>query len=161
MRLEEFNALPAAAVEPVLRGCADVDRWVRSLLESRPYADLPELLARGRAAADWSDAELDAALAQHPRIGETATRDDGGASAREQAGVTVADRAAFAEANRRYEERFGRIYLVRASGRTAPELLELLELRLTHDDETELAVTKEQLGEIALLRLQRMFEEER
>lgn len=160
MQLQEFNELPAEDVEPALRGCADVDRWVASVLASRPYADLAHLLAQGRAAADWSDAELDRALAHHPRIGERASRDDGGASAREQSGVSVGDRDAFVEANRRYEERFGRIYLVRAAGRAASELLELLEERLTHDQETELAVTKQQLGEIAVLRLERLFEEE-
>ena len=66
-------------------------------------------------------------------------------------------RARLAEGNRRYEERFGRVYLVRAAGRSAEEMLALLEERLTHDDETERAVTTAQLAEIALLRLQGIF----
>ncbi len=75
--------------------------------------------------------------------------------------MTDADREAFVEANRRYEERFDRIYLVRAAGRSAAEMLELLEQRLTHDDATELAVTKQQLTEIAMLRLEDLVEEDR
>ncbi|OMQ15380.1 hypothetical protein A7K94_0209900, partial [Modestobacter sp. VKM Ac-2676] len=63
-----------------------------------------------------------------------------------------------AEGNRRYEARFGRIYLVRAAGRTGPELLDLLEQRLTNDPTTELAVTRAQLAEIALLRLKGLLE---
>jgi 2-oxo-4-hydroxy-4-carboxy-5-ureidoimidazoline decarboxylase len=78
----------------------------------------------------------------------------------EQSGIDPADAeitARLAAGNAAYEERFGRIYLVRAAGRSATDLLDLLEERLTHDPETELAVTTEQLGEIALLRLEGLF----
>jgi 2-oxo-4-hydroxy-4-carboxy-5-ureidoimidazoline decarboxylase len=78
-------------------------------------------------------------------------------SGREQAGVDPADdelQRRLADGNRRYEERFGRIYLVRAAGRSGAELLDLLEQRLTNDPATELAVTRGQLAEIALLRLE-------
>jgi 2-oxo-4-hydroxy-4-carboxy-5-ureidoimidazoline decarboxylase len=57
------------------------------------------------------------------------------------------------DGNARYEERFDRIYLVRAKGRTGAEMLALLEQRLDNDPVTELEVTRQQLGEIALLRL--------
>ena len=63
-------------------------------------------------------------------------------------------RTRLADGNRRYEERFGRIYLVRAAGRSGAELLDLLEQRLTNDPDTELGVTRGQLAEIALLRLE-------
>lgn len=74
----------------------------------------------------------------------------------EQAGVPEDDDvlARLAEGNRRYEERFDRIYLVRAAGRGADEMLALLEERLANDDATERAVTRGQLADIALLRLQ-------
>ena len=61
------------------------------------------------------------------------------------------------EGNAAYEEKFGRIYLVRAKGRTGPELLALLQERLTNDPETEEAVTTQQLREIALLRMEGLF----
>ncbi len=78
---------------------------------------------------------------------------------REQSGVDAsADTAArLAAGNAAYEERFDRIFLVRAAGRSAEEILALLAQRLTHDPETELAVTAGQLREIALLRLEDTF----
>ena len=160
MRLAELNTMEAPDAARVLRGCADVDRWVAALLVRRPYADRRTLLDTAHLLATWSDAELAHALADHPRIGERGTGPTTATSAREQAGVTDADREAFREANRRYEERFDRIYLVRAAGRTAAEMLALLEQRLTHDDATELAVTKQQLTEIAMLRLEDLVEED-
>ncbi len=78
----------------------------------------------------------------------------------EQAGVSATDVAMLdrlAEGNRRYEEKFGRIYLVRAAGRSAAEMLDLLEHRLTNDPTTELGVTKTQLAEIATLRLKALI----
>lgn len=156
MLLEEFHALPAADAAAVVRPCADVDRWVGALVAARPYAALAALLDHAAAHAVWTDEELDRALAGHPRIGERAT----GTSATEQAGVDDAARQAFVAANRHYEERFGRIYLVRAAGRTGEEMLALLEERLGHDDATERETTKQQLTEIALLRLQGLFQED-
>lgn len=160
MRIDEFNALPADRAAELVRPCADIDSFVETLVAHRPYADRDALLATARSAAQaWTVAEVEQALADHPRIGERPPADTPAAamSSREQAGVDPADtdlQARLAEGNRRYEERFGRIYLVRAAGRTGPELLHLLEQRLDHDPETELEVTRGQLAEIALLRLE-------
>lgn len=164
MRIEEFNAMDAAQAAGVVRPCADIDAFVDGLVAGRPYADAPALLDRARELAGrWSEAEVDHALRDHPRIGERPAATSSGAMSRsEQAGVDPADAelaARLAEGNRRYEERFGRIYLVRAKGRSAEELLGLLEHRLGNDDATEASVVKEQLGEIALLRLRTLFEE--
>ena len=160
MLIAEFDDLPAPDAAAVLRPCADVHSFVDALVAGRPHGTVAALLAAARAqASTWSDAEVEAALADHPRIGERPS--GAGASAalsgREQAGVDPADgglQQRLAEGNRRYEERFGRIYLVRAAGRTGPELLGLLEQRLTNDPDTERAVTRGQLAEIALLRLE-------
>lgn len=159
MDVEEFNQLSGTEVAEALRGCVDIDSWVVDLAGGRPYGSTEALLDAARAhVSTWSADEVDAALAGHPRIGERAAGDGASAarSAREQAGVDPADAelaARLREGNARYEERFGRIYLVRARGRTGPELLELLEERLTHDPPTEAGTTRQQLGEIALLRL--------
>jgi len=159
VHIAAFDALPAAEAAALLRRCADVPSFAMQLAAGRPYADVGGLRTAARAhAATWTDAEVLAALADHPRIGERPADDGPGGSlpSREQAGVDPADtdlRRRLAEGNRRYEERFGRIYLVRAAGRTGPELLDLLEQRLGNDPGTELAVTRAQLAEIALLRL--------
>ncbi|UMG91466.1 2-oxo-4-hydroxy-4-carboxy-5-ureidoimidazoline decarboxylase [Nocardioides sp. TF02-7] len=124
MRVEELNGLPADEAAAVLRACADVDAWVDRLVRGRPWADRAALLtAADEAARRWTATEVDQALAQHPRIGERPDGDGPAAaqSRSEQAGVDPADTdlaARLAEGNRRYEERFGRIYLVRARGRS-------------------------------------------
>lgn len=159
MRLEEFNALPQREAVAVLLTCAAIPAWADDVAGGRPYTDAAALAAYADArAAAWTGAQVEAALADHPRIGER--HQGGGASAElsssEQAGVDPADaevQQRLAEGNRRYEERFDRIYLVRAAGRDAQEILALLDQRLTHDPATELAVTTGQLREIAALRL--------
>lgn len=165
MRIEEFNDLPRGRVESDLRACVAIDSWVRVLTTGRPYDDASQLLATARTqAATWTPAEVEAALADHPRIGERPTGTGATAehSRREQGGVDNAD-TDLAERLRRgnltYEERFGRIYLVRARGRSGTELLAMLERRLDNDAATELEVTKGQLAEIAMLRLADLIEE--
>jgi 2-oxo-4-hydroxy-4-carboxy-5-ureidoimidazoline decarboxylase len=159
LRIDEFNVLPGDEAAAALRACVGIDSWVHVLAVGRPYDDAAQLIATARAqAATWTPAEVEGALADHPRIGERSTGAGAAAdhSRREQGGVDPAD-AELAERLRKgnlaYEERFGRIYLVRAKGRAGEELLALLEQRLDNDPETELEVTKEQLAEIALLRL--------
>lgn len=159
MQLDEFNAMAAEAAADVVRPCADIDSWVEAVVAGRPYPNLGALLAYADAQARrWTGAEVEQALADHPRIGER--HQGSGASAamstREQGGVaTDADvQARLAAGNAAYEERFDRIYLVRAAGRSAEEILALLEDRLRNDPETELRVTSGQLREIALLRLE-------
>lgn len=157
MRIQEFDALDASDAVDAVRQCARIDSWAERIVAGRPYADRVALLDAARAGlASWTPIEVEAALADHPRIGETPTE----RSRTEQAGVPDDDdvRARLREGNRRYEERFGRIYLVRAAGRSAEEMLALLERRLGNDPATELAETTGQLGEIAMLRLEGLIE---
>lgn len=159
VRIADFDVLPAADAEALIAPCVAIPSWAHGLVARRPYADLDDLFATAeRLAAAWTDEEVEGALADHPRIGERHTGDGTSAalSAREQAGVDPADvevQARLRAGNAAYEDRFGRIYLVRAAGRSAEEMLALLEERLENDPATEIAVTKAQLGEIALLRL--------
>jgi 2-oxo-4-hydroxy-4-carboxy-5-ureidoimidazoline decarboxylase len=144
--------------DSVLRPCLDIDRWVRTLVDQRPYASVDELLAAARTAAkDFTDTEVESALAHHPRIGQRA---EGGSaeaalSRSEQGGLTLDDdvQRRLRAGNEAYEERFGRVFLIRAAGRSAEEILAALEGRLTNDEATEQAVVAGQLREIALLRL--------
>lgn len=134
--------------------------WAEAVLQDRPYAALDALLDRSdEAVLALPESEIDAALAGHPRIGEQAGRLDPDAaarSAREQSGVAGADeqvKAELATGNADYEARFGRIYLVAAAGRSAPELLALLRERLTNEPAAELDVVRRELGRITRLRL--------
>lgn len=137
----------------VLASCLAVPRWVDEVLAGQPYESGAALLAAAdRAAQELTDDELEQALAGHPRIGERG----GAQSQREQAGVgTSADvRARLTAGNAAYEARFGRVFLIRAAGRDADEVLAELERRLGNDEATERAETVDNLRQIALLRLE-------
>src|SRR5690349_11240655 len=90
MELDAFNRLDAEAARAVVRRCVDIDRWVDAVVSGRPYATTADLLAAARtSAAPWTVAEIDGALAHHPRIGERASGAGAEASLSrsEQAGI--------------------------------------------------------------------------
>ena len=159
MQIAEFNRLIESDAVALLQGCADIPTWATAVAAARPFDDADALHTYADdLAVTWTDADVSQALADHPRIGEkhAGAGDSAEHSAREQAGVDPHDaeiQRRLAEGNRRYEETFDRIYLVRAAGRSAEEILALLEERLTNDPVTELRVTAGQLREIAALRL--------
>ncbi len=138
----------------VLLGCLAVPRWADEVLAGQPYAGRAALLAAADAAArSLTDDELDQALSGHPRIGERG----GAQSQQEQSGVRAdeGDTAArLAAGNAAYEERFDRVFLIRAAGRDAEEVLAELQRRLQNDDAAERAETVDNLRQIALLRLE-------
>jgi 2-oxo-4-hydroxy-4-carboxy-5-ureidoimidazoline decarboxylase len=161
--LRAFNAADRDELARQLRGCLRADQWVRQLLALRPYPDVPLLATAQEAAERMDDADLESALSAHPRIGErpSGAGAEAAASRREQAAVDGRDPVAaarLAAGNAAYEQRFGHVFLIRAAGRGAPEVLAALEQRLGHDDETERAVVRQQLGEIAVLRLERLLD---
>jgi len=159
MQLGEFNALDLDGARTSVDPCLGVGRWVEEVVAGRPYDDLAALLEQARASAEnLTDTELAAALTRHPRLGERRGADDAEAahSDREQDGLSSSDAAArlLSDGNRRYEDRFGRVFLIRASGRDGEQILKELERRLHNDDETERDETVAELRQIALLRLQ-------
>jgi 2-oxo-4-hydroxy-4-carboxy-5-ureidoimidazoline decarboxylase len=159
MNIDDFNALDAERARAEVTVWAAIPSWVEAVVGGRPYPDVGDLAAVAASAArDWTRADLDAALPHHPRIGARVTGGDAEAAAsrREQASMTdaVAGVAAgIADGNAAYEARFGRVFLIRAAGRSPEEMLSELERRLANDDETEAREAAGQLAEIALLRL--------
>ena len=141
---------------------ADADRQalsaaVEKTVKSPEWAEV--LKARG-----WTDADLDAALAHHPRIGQkpAGSGAEAVASTREQAAMATASASttdAMAQANADYETRFGRVFLIRAAGRSAEEMLAEVRRRLGNDDAAEAAEARDQLRQIALLRLRSSLED--
>lgn len=154
-----FNALSDDECRQRLTTCLAVPRWIEQVAAGRPYADWAALAgAAEHAAGPLEPDEVDSALAGHPRIGEKATdaKHDAELSEREQAGVDASDSTvidALAAGNAAYEQRFDRVFLIRAAGRSSSEILGELQRRLDNDDEAERAETGTQLREIALLRL--------
>ncbi|MEU1971819.1 2-oxo-4-hydroxy-4-carboxy-5-ureidoimidazoline decarboxylase [Microbacterium sp. NPDC019599] len=159
MELAEFNTLEAADAAATVGVWAAIPAWTDAVIARRPYASVDDLAETATtAAAAWTRADLDAALAHHPRIGERAAGAgaEATASRREQASMATAGddvTAAIAAGNAAYEERFGRVFLIRAAGRSPAEMLAELQRRLGNDDETEAAEALGQLAEIAVLRL--------
>jgi 2-oxo-4-hydroxy-4-carboxy-5-ureidoimidazoline decarboxylase len=129
----------------------------------RPFASAGEIMARSDAAvAGLTQADLEQALAGHPRIGDRSRAGAGAWSRQEQSGVAAADQAivrALAEGNEAYERRFGHIYLVCATGRSGAELLALLRERLGNDPGTEWDVVRRELGKINRIRLRKLLED--
>ena len=157
-----LNGLDAAALAKALSGCCASRRWVVQMSAAAPFANDEALLAaaaetwNGLAREDWLEA-----FAGHPKIGDLEalrskfpdTRAWAGA---EQAGVADASAAVLqrlAALNHKYQERFGYIFIVCATGKTAAEMLTLLEGRLASDPGTELLVAAGEQLKITLLRL--------
>jgi 2-oxo-4-hydroxy-4-carboxy-5-ureidoimidazoline decarboxylase len=166
MKVADFNRLSATEAGAMLVSCCGASRWVDAMLAGRPYAGTAELLARSeRAWRDCGPADWEEAFSHHPRIGETnaaAPVTDAARrwSAAEQGAVTAGDaeaRRVLADANREYEQRFGRIYIVCASGRGPDDLLRDLRERLANSSERELAVSAAEQGNITRQRLSRRF----
>jgi 2-oxo-4-hydroxy-4-carboxy-5-ureidoimidazoline decarboxylase len=141
-----------------------VQRWVDDVAADAPFADESELVASAeRAGASLTEAEIDEALAHHPRIGESPVGEGSAQefSRREQQASQLTDDPAevkaLAEGNATYEERFGRVFVVRAAGRSKAEIIAELERRLKLDDESEKREAGAQLVEIAVLRLRQTF----
>jgi 2-oxo-4-hydroxy-4-carboxy-5-ureidoimidazoline decarboxylase len=159
--LPDFNAAPAAELTPAILACCDVPSWAAAVRDGRPYADVDALLATAdRAAVRFTPADVDRALSAHPRIGERTHRNGAGADwSRDEQSAVPRDpgtQRALAEGNRSYEDRFGRVFLICATGLSGDEVLGSLHDRLANDDATEADVVAAELCKIALLRLRRV-----
>ncbi|GHJ44649.1 OHCU decarboxylase [Catellatospora sp. TT07R-123] len=163
MSTAAFNELPAPQAEAELLACCASPAWAAAVAAGRPYADADALVAAAEMVLDrlgWP--QLERALAAHPRIGERAGGDSREAawSRREQAGAAGADAAtaqALVAANRAYEERFGHVFLIFASGRSADQMLAAARARLGHDAATEREVVRRELTAITVNRLRKLM----
>ncbi len=161
--LDHINEVDAHALTPTLLACCDVPSFADAIVAARPYPDSESLLAVADAAARaFSPADVDRALAAHPRIGEPAPGGsaEAGWSRQEQSAVSRDERTQqeLVEGNRAYEDRFGRVFLICATGLTGEQILAALHERLGHDDITEARVVADELRKIALLRLRKVIE---
>jgi len=165
--VEELNVMLADRAAELLRACCGASRWVTAMVSRRPFFSRDAVL---RAADDeWSSLdERDwlEAFSHHPRIGEATAAAGGSAaastwSALEQSSVVSASdemRIGLARLNHEYEARFGFIYIVYATGRSAGELLEFARQRMQNDRDTELRVAAEEQRKITRLRLEKLLD---
>jgi 2-oxo-4-hydroxy-4-carboxy-5-ureidoimidazoline decarboxylase len=156
--LARLNDAPAQEAARLLATVCASPAWAADVTAGRPYRDLAAACrAAGRATLRLAGAEVDAALDGHARIGRP--RGDDERSMREQRGAVAAGdevRRALEEANRRYERRFGRVFLVCAAGLTGEQLLAALHRRLDNPPEVEHQVLLRELARINELRLRQL-----
>ena len=157
--LARFNDAPPAEAAELAFGWLAAPAFAMVLTAGRPYASADALVTKATelaGALSWRHAS--AALSGHPRIGDQVEGSSASAEAsrREQSAVTDAAeavRTAIAEGNRAYEERFGHVFLIRAAGRSAAEMLAELQRRLANDPAAERTEVTAQLAEITALRV--------
>jgi OHCU decarboxylase len=168
---ERWNGLPVGEAIRAILPCCGSKAWAQEMVSRRPLTDVAALLDaadetwRGLSRSDWMEA-----FQSHPRIGESRPSSSEAKSvpsrsvewsAQEQQKVTeavAAVKSALADCNREYERRFNRTFIVCATGKSAPEILEILQRRLTNDAETELHESAEQQRQIMQIRLRKWLQ---
>ena len=157
--LSGLNHAADAEADALLTEVCASSTWARLVRDTRPWADAEALRAANHAAmSQLTPADLDQAMAGHARIG--APKDGDATSQREQAGVHGADRALLDDlrsANASYEEKFGHVFLICATGRTAESMLAALRERHRNDPDTEREVVRGELGKINDIRIDRLL----
>ncbi len=161
-----FNSLTAEAATKELLQCCGSRRWAQQMSNDRPYSTLEDLITHADqlwwslTPADWLEA-----FRSHPKIGEKKASDNISAqsqqwSGQEQAGVGNASRQtvdSLAALNHDYEEKFGFIFIICATGKTSGEMLAALQDRLQHDSDTELRLAAAEQAKITELRLKKLL----
>ncbi|MCC7536770.1 MAG: 2-oxo-4-hydroxy-4-carboxy-5-ureidoimidazoline decarboxylase, partial [Deltaproteobacteria bacterium] len=161
-----LNALGRGELESELRACCGASRWVSGVAEARPFGDADSLFATSeRVWASLGPDDWHEAFRHHPRIGESRAAAEQSSTARgwssaEQSGAASAaagQKTRLAEVNRAYEARFGFIYLVCATGKSAEELLAIAESRLGNDPDAELRIAAAEQAKITRIRLEKLI----
>jgi OHCU decarboxylase len=159
--LEKWNNDDEAAATEAMLACCGATRWASQMVALRPIAGIVELGEEAdRVWATMAETDWLEAFASHPRIGErkipASSENSTAWSVQEQAEINNAANStmrALAEANAQYEQQFGFIYVVCASGKTAEEMLAILKRRLANDRVAELKEAVEQQRQITQIRL--------
>lgn len=164
--IERLNAMRPAEAREELTRCCGAHRWVERMLAARPFPSPKALFdAADRIWRDLNEHDYKEAFEHHPRIGDVESLRKKFAStanwaSQEQAGAAAADEATLqglAEGNKAYEAKFGHIFIVCATGKTAAEMLALLQARLPNDPATEVANAAEEQRKITRIRLEKLI----
>jgi 2-oxo-4-hydroxy-4-carboxy-5-ureidoimidazoline decarboxylase len=166
--LHELNTLPRQQLVVELTKCCGSPAWVNKMLPFFPADDLVELLED--AEEQWfkcSEEDWKEAFAHHPKIGEVDSLKKKFASTAlwasgEQSGVSAASQKtieALAEGNKKYEDKFGYIFIVCATGKSAEEMLEILQSRLPNDPKEEIEIATDEQNKITKLRLEKLLDD--
>lgn len=168
MTLENFNQLDARQVREALTNCCGAEKWVNHLSSILPFKSERHLFDQARICwyEECSEAEYLEAFTHHPKIGDLKSLEKKFASTKqwagkEQSGISTASQDTLeqlAKANTDYEEKFGYIFIVCATGKSAEEMLRLVQNRLSNSKEDELHIAKAEQFKITILRLKKLLE---
>jgi len=165
--LEQLNLLNAKEAESEFLKCCGSGRWAEQMIAERPFESLDDLIAkadrvwRALEPRDWLEA-----FHSHPKIGENKTAATTSEQSRrwstvEQAGVRNAAAQtlqALADLNKEYEDKFGYIFIVCATGKSSEEMLAILRSRLENNPDEELRIALAEQAKITELRLKKLVE---
>ena len=169
LTLAAFNAMPLEQARECLLRCCGSTRWAARMTAARPFKTMENVLSE--ALRHWRELEnkdLLEAFDHHPRIGDIASMREKYASTahwateeqRGAAGASDETLKRLANGNSDYEKKFGHIFLVCATGKTAIEMLQILESRLINDSKTEIKIAATEQSKITRLRLEKLFTDE-
>ncbi len=167
MKLEEFNQLSKAVASKELEKCCGASKWVNLLVEKRPFLSIEEL----KMASDecWQQCDTKyylEAFSHHHKIGDRSSLEQKFASTHkwassEQSSVLDANTNIIdqlAKGNEAYEHKFGFIFIVCATGKSAEEMLDLLTQRLTNAPEKEIQIAAAEQQKITHIRINKLLE---
>ncbi|MBK9177516.1 MAG: 2-oxo-4-hydroxy-4-carboxy-5-ureidoimidazoline decarboxylase [Flavobacteriales bacterium] len=166
MTLDQLNRLSEADATAAFAQCCAAQRWVERMVIGRPFESLAEMTEISDTI--WEECDVDdylEAFQGHPRIGDVESLAKKYANTKawaggEQKGVQGADRAVLerlAKGNADYEEKFGHIFIVCATGKSAAEMLALLEARMPNDPKTEVMIAAAEQNKITRIRLKKLL----
>ena len=166
LTLEQINTDDPQTISQLLMTCCGSEEWVRKMLQARPFEDQSELL--NKAQEIWTQLETNdwlEAFKHHPQIGDKESLKKKFANtaqwaAQEQKGALESDEQVLeelAEYNQRYLQKFGFIFIICATGKSAKEMLTALKIRFKHSAEDELAVAASEQAKITHLRLHKLL----
>ena len=168
LTLAQFNELSATDASTKLLTCCTSSAWAEKLAAARPFNDIDAMLSASDKAWDevkTTEANLIEAFDGHPQIGNVDTlkekyRNTQDSAAHEQSGASEADDQVLedlAQGNQDYLDKFGFIFIVFATGKSAQQMLDLLLARLPNDRDAELANAAAEQNKITNLRIQKLF----
>ncbi|MBK9763969.1 MAG: 2-oxo-4-hydroxy-4-carboxy-5-ureidoimidazoline decarboxylase [Flavobacteriales bacterium] len=166
MTIDQLNRLSEDDATTAFEQCCGAAQWVERMVYARPFETLAEVLETSDTI--WEECDVDdyeEAFTHHPKIGDVESLSKKYENTKtwavgEQKGVENADRAVIeklAEGNKTYEEKFGHIFIVCATGKSAAEMLSMLEGRMKNDPKDEILIAAGEQNKITRLRLKKLL----
>jgi 2-oxo-4-hydroxy-4-carboxy-5-ureidoimidazoline decarboxylase len=166
LNLEELNKLDETSARMSLSQCCGAEKWVKAMVASRPFLAREQLFEKANKCFDTlSDSDWLEAYTHHPRIGDVESLREKFAStaawaSKEQGSVSDADEAVILElknTNDKYFDRYGFIFIVCATGKSASEMLEILNSRMENDNKSEIQIAADEQKKITNLRMEKLL----